>query len=80
MKAYEQYRQTQIQTAKPEQLLLMLYDGAISFLKKAKVAIKNKNIEEAHTFLIRVQDILIELMSSLNMDVGDIAKNLLQAI
>ncbi|MCD6363809.1 MAG: flagellar export chaperone FliS [Synergistetes bacterium] len=76
MKAYEQYRQMQIQTAKPEQLLLMLYDGAINFLKKAKVAIEEKNIEEAHTSLIRAQDILAELMSSLNMDVGEIALNL----
>ncbi len=76
MRAYEQYRQMQIQTAKPEQLLLMLYDGAINFLKKARIAIEEKKIEEAHTSLIRAQDILTELMSSLNMDVGEIAMNL----
>lgn len=76
MKAYEQYRQTQIQTAKPEQLILMLYDGAISFLKKAKVSIENKNIEESHNLLIKAQDIIIELMASLNLEVGEIALNL----
>lgn len=76
MNVYEQYRQTQVQTAKPEQLLLMLYDGAISFLKKAKMAIESKNITEAHTFLIKTQDIIIELMLSLNMEVGEIAVNL----
>lgn len=76
MNVYEQYRQTQVQTAKPEQLLLMLYDGAIGFLKKAKTAIENKDITEAHTFLIKTQDIIIELMVSLNMEVGEIAMNL----
>ncbi|MCS7233738.1 MAG: flagellar export chaperone FliS [Synergistetes bacterium] len=76
MNVYEQYKQTQVQTAKPEQLLLMLYDGAINFLKKAKKAIEDKNIPEAHTFLIKTQDIIIELMVSLNMEVGEIAMNL----
>ncbi|MBC7331534.1 MAG: flagellar export chaperone FliS [Synergistetes bacterium] len=76
MNIYEQYRQTQVQTAKPEQLLLMLYDGAIGFLKRAKVAIEERNIEEAHTFLVKTQDIIVELMVSLNMEVGELALNL----
>jgi len=65
---YQQYQQQQVFTAPPDKLLLMLFDGAIRFCKLAKKALVNKNVEESHHYLTKAEDILVELMSSLNMD------------
>lgn len=73
--AYEQYRQTAIQTAPPEQLVVMLYDGAIRFLEQAKATIQEGGDPERP--IGRAQDIIIELASSLNRAAGgEIAENL----
>lgn len=72
---YNQYKQTAIQTASPEKLLIMLYDGAIKFANQAKANIMANNIEEANTFIIKTQDIITELMYTLDMDY-EISKNL----
>jgi flagellar protein FliS len=71
---YEQYRQTAIQTAPPEQLVVMLYDGAIRFLEQAKTALQEGH--DASEPLLRAQDIIIELSSSLNRAAGEVASNL----
>lgn len=71
---YLQYRQTQVQTAPPEQLVLMLYDGAIRFLEQARTLMQAGR--EAGDQLGRAQDILIELMGALNLQAGPIAENL----
>jgi len=72
--AFDQYRQTAIQTAPPEQLVVMLYDGAIRFLEQAKVGLQEgKDVSEA---LGRAQDIIVELASSLNRGAGEVAENL----
>ncbi|HYF93326.1 MAG TPA: flagellar export chaperone FliS [Symbiobacteriaceae bacterium] len=71
---YDQYRQTAIQTAPPEQLVVMLYDGAIRFLEQAKVGMQDgKDMSEP---LSRAQDIIVELASSLNRAAGEVADNL----
>ncbi len=73
---YEQYRQTSIQTAPPEQLVVMLYDGAIRFLEQAKVALRDgKDPVEP---ISRAQDIIVELLASLNRSAGDLSDNLSQ--
>lgn len=73
----KQYQQSQIQTAPPEQILIMLYDGAIQFLNKALVALENKNIQESHNNIIGAQNIIMEFMNTLNIEIGgDVAKNL----
>jgi flagellar protein FliS len=62
-------------TASSGKLLLMLYDGAIKFLRFSKVAIDEKDFARANNYLLRVQDIITELMSTLNMDI-EISKSL----
>lgn len=72
-----QYRQQAIETASPEQILLMLYDGAIRFLAIAKNALEKDDIETAHHHLIKTQRILLEFMSTLDINSGgDTARNL----
>jgi flagellar protein FliS len=73
--AYEVYQQNSVMTASSGKLLLMLYDGAIKFLRFSKVAIDEKDFARANNYLLRVQDIITELMSTLNMDI-EISKSL----
>ena len=73
---YEVYQENQISTSSRGKLLLMLYDGALKYLRFALAAMKEKKVEEAHRNLVRVQDILNELMSTLNFDAGEISGKL----
>ena len=72
-----QYKQNSVLTASPETILIMLYDGAINFLLRAKIAIEEKNIEQTHTYITKTQKIIREFMDTLDMDTGgDMAQNL----
>ncbi len=74
---YEQYKTTQISTATPGQLVVMLYEGAIKFCKLAKMGIEQKNVQTANNNLIKVQNIVQELKLGLDMKAGgEIAKTL----
>lgn len=74
--AYNAYKQNSVTTASPGELTLMLYNGCLKFLNKAKIAVKDKNIQEKNTNLQKAQAIIAELMSTLNMDY-DISKQML---
>lgn len=63
---YNAYKQNSVNTASKEQLLLMLLDGAVKYTKIARLAILDKNIERAHKELVRVQDIFLELMITMD--------------
>ena len=63
---YNAYKQNSVNTASKEQLLLMLVDGAVKYTKIARLAILDKNIERAHKELVRVQDIFLELMITMD--------------
>ncbi len=58
------YKQQQIMTASPEELTLMLYNGAIRFVTESIQAIGQKDVERAHKKNMRAQNIVRELMSS----------------
>ena len=75
---YQNYRQVQVETADQGTLLLMLYSGALKFLGQARRAMEADKIEETNRLLGRVQDILCELMSSLNPELPDISGPLFQ--
>ena len=57
-----------VTTARPEKLLLMLYDGLVINLIKAKQAIERHDPATAHTYLMKGQDIITQLMATLKMD------------
>ncbi|MGK5510827.1 flagellar export chaperone FliS [Brevibacillus formosus] len=71
--AAQTYQSNQVTTATPADLTLMLYNGALKFIKQAKLALKNKDVTKAHEASIKIQNILYELMSTLNNDY-DISK------
>ena len=74
--AYNAYKQNSVSTASPGELTLMLYNGCIKFIGKAKVSINEKNIQEKNNNIQRTQAIISELMSTLNMDIA-ISKQIL---
>lgn len=74
--AYDQYQRTQILTAPPGKLVLMLYDGVLRFCREGRAAIEADDKEGANRSLVRAQDIIAELQASLNFEAGEIARNL----
>ena len=74
---YQKYKNTSIQSASREKLLLMMYEGAIKFTKLALTASEQKKIAERGTNIGRAYDIILELNNTLDHKVGgDISKNL----
>jgi len=77
--AYQKYKTTSIQSASREKLLLMMYEGAIKFIKKAIIAAEQKQIADRGTNIGRAYDIILELNNTLDHRVGgEISKNLEQ--
>jgi flagellar protein FliS len=77
--AYQKYKDTSIQSASREKLLLMLYEGAIRFVKRATIACDEKDIAERGVNIGKAYDIVMELSNTLNHEVGgEISKNLEQ--
>ncbi len=71
------YKKTSVQTASKEQVLLMLYQAAIKNCKKAIDAISNNEIAKKGEYIGKLQDIVIELNTSLDFKVGgEVAKDL----
>lgn len=64
--AYQAYRNNSVLTSSPQELTLMLYNGAIKFCMQGKQAIEDKNIQEAHRLIMRAQDIIEELQITLD--------------
>jgi len=77
-KTADTYKTQQIQTASREEILVMLYEGAIRFLNKAKEGQAEGNIEKSHTNIMKCQRILTEFMNTLDIEAGgEVAQNLL---
>jgi len=75
--AHKQYKQVQVKTANKEKLLIMLYQGCIKFLRLAKKSIEDEDIQGANNYIIRSQDIIRELMHTLDREKGgEVADNL----
>ena len=79
MNPLRSYKETQIKTATPGKLILMLYDGAIRHLNQALQDMneEHRRYESISNCLIKAQDIIAELMISLDFERGgEIAKSL----
>jgi flagellar protein FliS len=75
--AAEAYKANQVKTATPLGLVIMLYDGAVSFLAKAEGAARSGDWEGASGLIRKAQDIVYELMACLDMEKGgQLAANL----
>lgn len=65
--AYSQYNNSKILTASPAELTLMLYEGAIKFANIAITAIEHKDIQKAHTNIVKTQKIVDHFRATLDM-------------
>ena len=66
----KQYQKNEVETASPEKILILLYDGAIQFLNKAKIAMEQKNIPEIHNNLIGCEKIIEEFINTVDVENG----------
>lgn len=65
--AYAQYNNNKVLTASPAELTLMLYEGMIKFCNRAIDAVENKDIQKAHTNIVKIEDIVEYLRITLDM-------------
>ena len=66
----KQYQKNEVETASPEKILILLYDGAIQFLNKAKIAMEQKNIPEIHNNIIGCENIILEFINTVDEENG----------
>ncbi|MBW2185937.1 MAG: flagellar export chaperone FliS [Deltaproteobacteria bacterium] len=78
MNAYtQQYQQNQILSASPEQILVMLYDGAIRFTRQAMIGIEGGRPSMKVEGISRAMAIITEFANTLDHEIGgEIAANL----
>lgn len=72
---YDKYRQSSVQTSTPAQLVIMLYDGAIRFVRAGIDGLNKHDYEKTNLNMGKAQTIISELMSTLD-HTYEISKNL----
>ncbi|NLK40818.1 MAG: flagellar export chaperone FliS [Planctomycetes bacterium] len=77
MNGFDAYQETAVSTQSRGRLIVMLYDGAIRFLRQAIADIERCDYAAKGTHISKAQDILFELNTVLDMEQGgQIAQNL----
>ena len=64
------YEENFVTTQNKEKIIVLLYEGAIKFLKRAEVAIEANDYRVKGNCIIRAQEIIFELNMCLDMEVG----------
>ena len=67
----QEYLQVQVRTASPDQLLLMLLDGAVRFVEGGREQMARGNHETKCYLLLKAENIVLELIQSLSPSVGE---------
>ena len=62
----KQYSEVEIKTANKGKLIVLLYRGAIKFMNRAILQLDKKDVEGKGNSLIRAQDIVLELLYSID--------------
>jgi flagellar protein FliS len=79
MNGVEIYKEHAVSTQSKGRLIVMLYEGAIKFMKLAIKEIEAGNSAEKGKYIVKAQDIINELNAVLDMDAGgEVASNLRQ--
>ena len=73
---YGAYRRIQTETSSPGELVMMLYNALANDLERAERGLRDDDCARAHDALVRAQDIVMELFSSLDLDSGELAQQL----
>ena len=67
---YAAYQNNAVTTASPQELTLMLYDGALKFIRLAKLAIDQGNPDLKNINIQKTQAIFQELRLTLNKEIA----------
>lgn len=70
------YTEASVLTASPERLVVMLYDGALRFLRQASAAHRSGKFTESRDRVRRAQAVIDELNRSLDPRQGEVAARL----
>lgn len=71
------YQKNAVDTGSPLHLVVLLYDGAIRFFRMSAKAHREGKTEESRHYLLRAEQIILELLHALNFEQGgEIAANL----
>jgi flagellar secretion chaperone FliS len=62
------YLRTRVMSAKPEELRLLLIEGAIKFSQQGRMGVESKQYEQAFTGLSQAREIVVELMTSVRSE------------
>ncbi len=65
-----EYLRNQILTASPEQLQMMLYDGAIRFVKQGREALEKNDLEGSFNSITRAQRVVLEMLNGLRHEIN----------
>jgi flagellar secretion chaperone FliS len=75
-----QYQANQIATASKEQILILLYDGAIRFSRQAISAINDNDMAAKGKYIGKTMAIIAEFAGSLNHEIGGAISEELDAL
>jgi flagellar protein FliS len=64
------YQKNDISTSNPLKIILILYDGAIKFLRKSVAFAEESDIKNRNIYANKARDIIVEFNNSLNVEVG----------
>jgi flagellar protein FliS len=64
---YSQYKENSVNTASPEELTLMLYNGLVKFIMMAIHEVEGKNIEKANVAITKAERIIVEFQATLDL-------------
>jgi flagellar protein FliS len=70
------YQEQAVLTATPGQLVVLLYDGIVRFLRQADVALGERATIHAHDRMRKAEEIIDELRATLDLSQGQVAENL----
>ena len=73
---YGAYQRVQTETSSPGELIVMLYNTLANDLQLAEQRLSSGDHEQAHNSLVRAQEIVTELLASLDMASGELAEQL----
>ncbi|MBC7106960.1 MAG: flagellar protein FliS, partial [Firmicutes bacterium] len=63
---YQIYRENAILNARPQELVLILYNAALRFIREAREHAAGRNVGAAHRSLLRAQDAILTLDAALD--------------
>ena len=77
MKGIAEYKQNTVETQPQGRIIVLLYEGAVKFLRQAIAELEAGHFMEKGQYINKATAILDELSGSLNMEAGgEIAQNL----